>query len=95
MLIERTHGCGELREADVGEEVVVQGWAGAVRDKGGVAFVILRDRSGTVQVTVDEVRIPLDKGCHQAGGPVGALGWTVALVGLQRRRRRLNRGTPR
>jgi aspartyl-tRNA synthetase len=32
----------------------VQGWASAVRDRGGMAFVILRDRSGTVQLTIDE-----------------------------------------
>ena len=54
MLMERTHTCGELRGEDVDQEVIVQGWASAVRDRGGLAFVVLRDRHGEVQVTVDE-----------------------------------------
>ena len=54
MLVCRTHRCGTLRAENAGEQVVVQGWASAVRDRGGVAFIVLRDVSGTVQITVDE-----------------------------------------
>ena len=54
MVERRSHTCGELRASQVGQEVVVQGWAHAVRDRGGRLFLILRDRHGTVQITVDE-----------------------------------------
>jgi aspartyl-tRNA synthetase len=59
MVERRTHTCGELRREHVGQQVVVQGWAHAVRDRGGRVFLILRDRHGTVQVTLDE-RSPED-----------------------------------
>ena len=54
MLTRRTHTCGELRSTHEGTDVVVQGWASAVRDRGGVTFLVLRDRHGTVQVTADD-----------------------------------------
>src|SRR5262245_25315513 len=54
MVERRTHTCGELRLEHVGQQVVVQGWAHAVRERGGRLFLILRDRHGTVQVTLDE-----------------------------------------
>ncbi len=54
MLTRRTHTCGELRADHAGHDVVVQGWAAAVRDRGGVTFLVLRDRHGTVQITADD-----------------------------------------
>lgn len=53
-LVPRTHRCGELRAADAGQTVTLQGWAHSVRDNGGVLFLVLRDRSGMVQITLDE-----------------------------------------
>ena len=49
----RSHGCGDLRADDAGQDVQLSGWVDRRRDHGGVIFIDLRDRSGTVQITVD------------------------------------------
>jgi len=46
----RTHGCGELTRAVVGQKVVLNGWVHKRRDLGGLIFIDLRDRSGVVQI---------------------------------------------
>ncbi|MDQ3634287.1 MAG: aspartate--tRNA ligase [Acidobacteriota bacterium] len=52
--LERTHTCGELRAENVGEEVVLMGWAAKKRDFGVFTFIDLRDRYGLTQVVVSE-----------------------------------------
>ena len=49
----RSHGCGDLRAEAAGQAVELCGWVDRRRDHGGVIFIDLRDRSGTVQITVD------------------------------------------
>ncbi|MEN8183577.1 MAG: aspartate--tRNA ligase [Myxococcota bacterium] len=46
----RSHGCGDVLPDRIGERVSVAGWVHHRRDHGGVIFVDLRDRTGTVQV---------------------------------------------
>lgn len=47
---QRTHTCGALRLADVGQTVTLNGWAHRIRDLGGLYFIDLRDRTGLVQL---------------------------------------------
>ena len=48
--LKRTHRCGELSAANAGEKVTIMGWVQKNRNKGGLVFVDVRDRSGIIQV---------------------------------------------
>lgn len=49
----RSHNCGELRAANVGETVTLMGWVDTNRDFGAFRFITLRDRYGVTQLKFD------------------------------------------
>ncbi len=78
----KTHGCGELRPAHIGQPVELAGWVHRRRDHGGLIFIDLRDRSGIVQVVGDPSRsvaahAALDEVRHE---------YVIQVRGLVRRR---------
>ena len=52
--LKRTHRCAELSAANIGETVTIMGWVQKNRNKGGLVFVDVRDRSGIIQVVCEE-----------------------------------------
>ncbi len=50
--LKRTDYCGEVTE--IGKEVVVGGFVDRIRNKGGVIFIVLRDRTGVVQLLFND-----------------------------------------
>ena len=51
--LKRTHRCAELGTANIGETVTVMGWVQKNRNKGGIVFMDLRDRSGILQIVFE------------------------------------------
>ena len=54
MGLKRSHRCTELGTANIGQDVTVMGWVQKSRNKGGIIFVDLRDRSGILQIIFEE-----------------------------------------
>jgi len=78
----KTHTCGELRMAHVGQKVTLAGWVHRRRDHGGVTFIDLRDRFGLVQVVANPAVSPQ---AHQVAEPV-RMEWVIQVEGIVRQR---------
>lgn len=59
--MKRTHFCGEVTEALLGQTVTVMGWVNKRRYLSQLIFIVVRDYTGLVQVTVDERRVPAER----------------------------------
>lgn len=53
-MLKRSHNCGELRNENAGQEIVLNGWISKRRDHGGLIFIDLRDRYGKTQIVFNE-----------------------------------------
>ncbi|MGH2427754.1 MAG: aspartate--tRNA ligase [Candidatus Limnocylindria bacterium] len=78
----RTHTCGELRAAHVGQRVTLAGWVHRRRDHGHLAFFDLRDRYGITQVATSAEQAPA---AHAAADPARNE-WVVQVSGEVRHR---------
>ena len=63
--LKRTHRCTEVTKAQIGETVTLMGWVQKSRNKGGIIFVDLRDRSGIMQLIFENGSIS-EKGFEKA-----------------------------
>lgn len=64
--LKRSHRCTEVTKADIGKEVTLMGWVQKNRNKGGIVFVDLRDRSGIMQLIFENGSID-EAGFEKAG----------------------------
>jgi aspartyl-tRNA synthetase len=78
----KTHTCGELRLAHVGQQVTLAGWVNRRRDHGGVAFIDLRDRFGIIQVVAN----PGNSGDAHAALEDVRGEWVLQVEGVVQRR---------
>ncbi|MBD3244969.1 MAG: aspartate--tRNA ligase [Candidatus Moranbacteria bacterium] len=78
----RTNSCGELKENQTGQEVILSGWVKSRRDHGGLIFVDLRDFYGITQIVFDP---KINKQAHQKAEQVRSE-WCLKVKGLVRKR---------
>ncbi len=60
--LKRTHFCGEITEASIGQTITIAGWVDTIRDLGGIIFIELRDHSGRFQIVADPAK---NKSAHK------------------------------
>ena len=64
--LKRTHRCAEVTKAEIGSTITLMGWVQKSRNKGGIVFVDLRDRSGIMQIIFENGDIDAE-GFEKAG----------------------------
>jgi aspartyl-tRNA synthetase len=76
----KTHTCGELRPANIGQTVTLAGWVHRQRDHGGVTFIDLRDRFGLIQIVANpaDPNVKIIQDAHSE--------WVLQVTGVVRHR---------
>ncbi len=78
----RTHTCGELRQSNIGENVVLNGWVDTRRDLGGLIFIDLRDRYGITQIVFEP---SFNEKAHREAGNLRNE-YVISIEGIVRKR---------
>ena len=78
----RTHTCGDLREKNIDDNVVLNGWVDTRRDLGGLIFIDLRDRYGITQVVFEP---NFNKEAHELAGNLRSE-FVISIEGKVRKR---------
>src|SRR2546430_13742952 len=78
---QRTHTCGELRDAHIGQTVTFNGWVNTSRTYPDQFFIDLRDRYGITQVVVEADRPDIFKHASEARSE-----WVISITGRVRER---------
>jgi len=78
----RTHTCGDLRESNIGQNVILNGWVDTRRDLGGLIFIELRDRYGITQVVFEP---GFNQEAHNTGKPLRSE-FVLSIEGVVRKR---------
>jgi aspartyl-tRNA synthetase len=85
----RTHTCGEIRVADIGKNVTLNGWVAKRRDLGGLLFIDLRDRYGITQLKI----IPERKDVYETALKLGNE-FVISASGDVIKRESINKNIP-
>ena len=88
--LKRTAYCGELTSAQIGQELVLAGWAAKQRNLGNLIFIDLRDRTGIAQLAFDDSS---DRAAFEKAASVRSE-YVLMAKGLLRRRESVNRDIP-
>ena len=82
--LKRTHRCAEVTENDIGSVVTLMGWVQKSRNKGGIVFTDLRDRTGIMQIIFEDCDIDAE-GFEKAGKLHAE--YVIAVTGVVEKRR--------
>lgn len=88
--LRRTDMCGNLRNIDVGKEVVLMGWVQRERDLGSLIFIDLRDTTGIVQIVFNDI---LEKELFESVKKIKSE-YVLAVKGIVRKREAVNSNIP-